>query len=174
MSKKPGRKGHKTSNKSATARSIMNRRAGFDYELSDDLVVGLELTGAEVKAARLGRVQLVGSYVTSRENPQTKRTELFLINAPFSLQNSAPKNSDGKTTVVDTRSRKILAKRKQIDELAMARQRGKTILPTKLLVNGKYIKLVIALGKGKKSYDKRESIKRKDLARENARFLKKI
>ena len=156
------------------AKSILNRRASFDYELSDDLVVGLELTGAEVKSARLGRVQLVGSYVTPRENPQTKRTELFLINASFTLQNSTPKNSGEKSTIIDTRSRKILAKRKQIDALSIARQQGKTILPTKLLTNGKYIKLMIALGKGKKHYDKRESIKRKDLMRENARLLKKL
>jgi SsrA-binding protein len=173
MSKKPTRRGHKVSPKSNNP-SILNRRASFDYELSDDLVVGLELTGLEVKAARQGRVQLKGSYVVPKENPKTRRVELFLINASFSLANNVGKRSGQATTTVDARSRKILARRRQIDELTVARNGGRTIIPTKLLTSGKYIKLVIALGKGKKTYDKRESIKRKDLVRENARFLKRI
>jgi len=173
MSKKITRRANKISKKSI-ASAIVNRRASFDYELSNDLVVGLELTGAEVKAARTGRVQLKGSYVVPKENRITHKEELFLINASFSLQNNMAKNSNQNTATVDTRLRRILAKRREINELAAARQQGKTIIPTKLLTNGKYIKLVIALGKGKKNYDKRESIKRKDLARESAKYLRRI
>jgi len=170
--KKSARRGHKTSN-SKTTPAITNRRASFDYELSDSLSVGLELTGAETKAARLGRVQLRGAYVTSRENKNGK-VELYLINASFSLATNAPKNSNQPTVAVDTRSRKILAKRKEIDALVAKKNSGLTIVPTKLLTNGRYVKLAISLGKGKKRYDKRESIKQRDLTRENAKFLKRL
>lgn len=171
--KKPARRGHKTVPNKPSAQ-IVNRRASFDYDLSDNLTVGLQLTGAETKAARTGRVQLRGSYVTSRHNPTNQKAELYLINASFSLSTNAPKSSGEKPTTVDTRSRKILAKRKEIDRLVAARVSGQTIIPTKLLTSGRYIKLVIALGKGKKNYDKRQSIRRKDLVRENQRFVKNL
>jgi len=172
MSKKFTRRGHKAGTNKPNA--ILNRRASFDYDLSSDLVVGLELTGAEVRAARMHHAQLKGAYVVPKENHKTGRVELFLINASFSLTSNVTKKSGEATTTVDTRARKILAKRKQIDEITSARNDSKTIIPTKLLTSEKYIKLVIALGKGKKNYDKRESIKRKDLARENAKILKHI
>ncbi|MCL2280732.1 SsrA-binding protein [Candidatus Saccharibacteria bacterium] len=170
--KKPTRRGHKTASKKSTP-MITNRRASFDYELSDNLTVGLELTGAETKAARLGRVQLRGAYVTTRENRDKKRAELFLINASFSLATNASKNSGETTSTVDTRARKILAKRKEIDALVVRKNSGLTIVPTKLLTNGRYVKLVIALGKGKKKYDKRETIRKRDTERENSKFLKR-
>jgi len=173
MPKKPARRGHKTAQNRPGAQ-IVNRRASFDYELSDNLTVGLQLTGAETKAARLGHVQLRGSYVTPRENPLTKKTELYLINASFSIATNAPKGSGEKPTAVDTRARKILAKRKEIDQLTAARTNNQTIIPTKLLTNGRYIKLIIALGKGKKNYDKRASIRRRDTERDNAKYLKKL
>ncbi|MCL2451327.1 SsrA-binding protein SmpB [Candidatus Saccharibacteria bacterium] len=168
MKKSKQRRGHKTASKRPNS-AVTNRRASFDYELSDNLTVGLELTGAEAKAARLGRVQLRGAYVTvrGRQNP-----ELFLINASFSLATNVPKNSGQPTSVVDSRSRKILAKRKEIDSLVAKKNSGLTIVPTKLLTSGRYIKLVIALGKGKKKYDKRETIKKRDLDRENQRARK--
>ena len=173
MSKKPTRRGHKTGVQKPGAQ-IVNRRASFDYELSNDLIVGLQLTGAETKAARLGRVQLRGSYVTPRQNPTAGKTELYLINASFSLATNAPKGSDEKPTTVDTRARKILAKRKEIDRLVSARNDGMTIIPTKLLTSGHYVKLIIALGKGKKNYDKRVTIRRRDQERDNAKFLKRL
>jgi SsrA-binding protein len=171
MAKKPTRRGHKTT-KTNVRPAITNRRAGFDYELSDDVVVGLMLTGAEVRAARMGRVQLRGAYVTSREN--RGRAELYLINASFSLVNNAPKGSGEKAATVDTRSRKILAHRREIDRLVSAKISGQTIVPTKMLTTGRHIKLVIALGRGKKKYDKRETIRQRDSERENAKFLKKL
>ncbi|MCL1876785.1 SsrA-binding protein [Candidatus Saccharibacteria bacterium] len=173
MSKKDARRGHKAVKKTVPP-AIVNRRASFDYDLSRDSVVGLSLTGGEVKAARLGRVNLKGAYVVPKENPVKHRSELFLINASFSIANNAPRSEKKDSTTVDTRSRKILAKRREIDELVGVRNTGATIIPTKLLTAGRHIKLVIALGKGKKKYDKRESIKRKDLVRENAKFLKRI
>lgn len=146
-----------------TARSIVNKRASFDYYLNDELVVGLILNGPETRAARDGHVQLKGSYVNIKDN------ELWLINASFSIKLNQ-KNETGNKTV-DTSSRKLLANRQQINNLANQKKAGFSIIPVKLLTSGRYIKLVIALGKGKKNYDKREVKKRRDLEREEGRKL---
>ena len=145
--------------------AIVNRRASFDYALGDDLMVGVELTGMEVRAARDGRVQLKGSFVTIRNN------ELWLNNASFSLVLNQ-KGQDVRT--VDTEPRKLLAKRKEIDELASRKQAGMSIIPLRLLTQGRFIKLVIALGKGKKNYDKRETLKRRDQERDAAAITKHL
>lgn len=144
-------------------RAILNRRASYDYALGDELTVGVVLTGREVRAARDGRIQLKGSFVTIRNN------ELYLNNASFSLALNT--KGEGETTV-DTTARKLLASRKQIDELADRKQAGMSIVPLRLLTQGRFIKLVIALGKGKKNYDKRQSIKKRDQDRDTARLLK--
>lgn len=146
-------------------RAIVNRRATFDYALGDELVAGISLTGREARAARDGRVQLKGSFVTIRNN------ELWLNNASFSLVLNTKNESD---TSVDTSPRKLLANRREIDELADRKQSGMTIVPLKLLTQGRHIKLVIALGKGKKNYDKRNSIKLRDQERENKRVTKHL
>lgn len=149
--------------KPTTQRAIVNRRASFDYALGDELVTGVALTGREVRAARDGRVQLKGSFVTVRNN------ELWLNNASFSL--SLNTKGVGETTV-DTSVRKLLASRKQINALADQKHAGMTIVPLKLLTQGRFIKLVIAIGKGKKNYDKRQAIKKRDQDRDAARSLK--
>ncbi len=146
--------------KPTKARAIVNRRASFDYALGDDLTVGVVLTGREVRAARDGRIQLKGSFVTIRNN------ELYLNNASFSLALNT--KGEGETTV-DTSPRKLLASRKQIEELADRKQAGMSIVPLRLLTQGRYIKLVIALGKGKKNYDKRQAIKKRDQERDTSR-----
>lgn len=151
--------------KPTKARAIVNRRASFDYALGDELVTGIALTGREARAARDGRVQLKGSFVTIRNN------ELWLNNASFSLVLNTKNESD---TSVDTSPRKLLAKRREIEELADRKQSGMTIVPLKLLTQGRHIKLVIALGKGKKNYDKRNSIKLRDQERENKRLTKHL
>ncbi|HEY8992895.1 MAG TPA: SsrA-binding protein SmpB [Candidatus Microsaccharimonas sp.] len=151
--------------KPTTARAIVNRRASFDYTLGDELVTGISLTGREARAARDGRVQLKGSFVTIRNN------ELWINNASFSLVLNTKNESD---TSVDTSPRKLLAKRREIDELADRKQAGMTIVPLKLLTQGRHIKLVIALGKGKKNYDKRNTIKLRDQERENKRLTKHL
>jgi SsrA-binding protein len=145
--------------------AIVNRRARFDYALGDELTVGLALTGREVRAARDGRVQLRGSFVTIRNN------ELWLNNASFSLV----LNEKGEQVrTVDTEPRKLLAKRKQIDQLAAEKHAGTSIIPVRLLTRGPFIKLTIALGKGKKNYDKRETLKRRDQEREARSSIKKL
>lgn len=148
--------------------AIVNRRATFDYAINsnDELITGIALTGPETRAARDGHVQLKGAFVTVREN------ELWLNNASFSLKSNEKNNANART--VDTSPRKLLAKRKQIDELYARKQSGMSIVPLKFLTSGRFIKLVIALGKGKKNYDKRETLKRRDQEREANRALKNI
>ena len=127
-------------------------------------MVGISLTGPETRAARDGHIQLKGSFVT------IKNDELFLNNASFSIKLN--QKGDANARSIDTTPRKLLAKRKEIDQLAARKKQGMSIVPTKLLTNGRYIKLVIALGKGKKLYDKRESLKRRQQDRESHRMIK--
>ena len=148
--------------KKSSSPNITNRSARFEYALGEELVVGLELTGPEVRAARLGHVQLKGSYVTIRND------ELWLLGATFSVVINKRGESGEKTA--DDRTRRLLAHRKQIDHFIAAKKQGMTIVPTKLLTEGRFIKLVIALGKGKKLYDKRQVIKQRDAERENKKF----
>lgn len=152
--KKPATKPH----------AIVNRRATFDYALGDELTAGLALTGPEVRAARDGHVQLKGAFVTIRNH------ELWLNNASFSLKLNQKGQPDA--SVVDTSPRKLLASRKQIDALDRQRVAGFTIVPLRLLTQGRFIKLVIAVGKGKKHYDKRETIKRRDQDRDTSRIIR--
>ena len=154
-------KPRKNQQKSAPS-AVVNRRARFDYALGDELTVGVELTGPETKAARQGHVTLKGAYVSLQNN------ELWLTNASFSLAS----HERGENRTVDARPKKLLAHRKEIDRLNASRQQGYSIIPTKLLTKGRFVKLVIALGKGKKLYDKRETIKKRDQKREDARIAK--
>lgn len=158
MAKKSSKKTQKT-----TTRAIVNRRARFDYQLGEEIIAGIILTGPEVRAAREGHIQLKGSFVTIRQG------ELWLNNASFSLRLSQRGQANART--VDTSARKLLASRRQIEHLMATKDRGMTIVPTKLLTQGKFIKVVIALGKGKKNYDKRETIKRRDQDRDTKRAL---
>ncbi len=147
--------------KSRDTGNIVNRRARYDYELGDALVVGLELTGAEAKSLRMGRGQLRGAYVTERGG------ELWLVNAEVSSSAGVPIEEDQQS-----RSRKLLAKRREIDRLVAAKQQGSTIVPLELITRGRYIKLRIAVGRGKKRYDKRETIKRRQQEREAKRVAR--
>lgn len=140
---------------------IQNRRARHDYVLGDSLVVGIELTGREAKALRMGHGQLRGAYVT------VKGDELLLLNATISPSNGIPIGENEQT-----RSRRLLAKRREIDALIEAKQQGKTIVPLELLTQGRFIKLRIAVGRGKKLYDKRQTLKARDESRQIDRALK--
>jgi SsrA-binding protein len=147
--------------KSRDTGNIVNRRARYDYELGDSLVVGLELSGAETKALRMGHGQLRGAYVNVLND------ELWLVGAQITSSRGVPISEDQQN-----RSRKLLAKRREIDRLIAARQAGNTIVPTELLTRGRYIKLRIAVGRGKKRYDKRETIKRRQQEREANRSIR--
>ena len=123
----------------------VNRRAHYDYQLGEELSVGMSLSGPQVRLIRDHHVQLKGSYVTIRNG------ELWLYGLTL-----------GADTTSDIR---LLATRKQIAGLERAKVAGSTIVPVRLLGGGRYIKLVIAVGKGKKKYDKRETIKKRDIER---------
>jgi SsrA-binding protein len=130
---------------------IQNRRARYDYELSDSLVVGIELNGAETKALRLGRGQLQGAYVN------VVGGELWLVGAKIFGTVTGPIDEQ-----TQDRNRKLLANRREIDKLIAGRQQGLTIVPTDLITTGRYIKLRISLARGKKRYDKRQVIKKRE------------
>ncbi|MDB5169408.1 MAG: SsrA-binding protein [Candidatus Saccharibacteria bacterium] len=142
-------------------KTIQNRRARHDYELGDSLVVGLELSGAETKSLRMGHGHLRGAYVTVKQN------ELFLINATIAGTSGIPINETDQS-----RARKVLAKRREIEALIEAKQQGRTIVPLEILTRGRFIKLRIALGKGRKLYDKRQTLKARDDARRTAAEIK--
>lgn len=154
----------KKSNRTKSPSPIVNRRARFDYELGDDIVTGIVLTGPEVRAARDGHIQLKGAYVTIRDG------ELWLSGASFSLRLNE-RGQPGSRTVDDS-PRKLLASRRQIDQLAAQRQAGMTIVPTKFLTAGRHIKLVIALGKGRRRYDKRQVLKKRVTERDTRAALR--
>ena len=132
--------------KSKTPAAVtVNRRAHYDYQLGDELSCGMLLSGPEVRLIRDHHVQLKGSFVTVRNE------ELWLNNL---------------TLGADTeRNIKLLATKKQIYQLMRAKQEGMQLVPVKLLAGGRYIKLIIATGKSKKKYDKRETIKKRDIER---------
>ena len=123
----------------------VNARARYDYELGDELVCGMALSGPEVRSIRDHHVQLKGSFVTIRGG------ELWLNNLTLGADTA--------------RNIKLLATRKQINSLIREKVAGSTIVPVKLLGGSRHIKLVIAVGKGKKKYDKRETIKKRDIER---------
>ena len=131
--------------KKASDSVTVNRRAHYDYQLGEELVCGMSLTGPQVRLIRDHHVQLKGSYVTIRGN------ELWLYGLTL-----------GADTAADIR---LLATKKQIADLMRAKVSGSTIVPVKLLGGGLHIKLVVAIGKGKKKYDKRENIKKRDIER---------
>lgn len=148
-------------NRPTGAKLIQNRRARHDYELGDSLVVGVELTGREVKSLRMGHGQLRGAYVTVRNG------ELFLLGSTINGTSGVPLSEQEQM-----RTRKLLAKRREIDALIAAKQQGRSIVPLELLTAGRYIKLRIAVGKGKRTYDKRQTLKQRDESRAISRAVR--
>jgi len=140
-----------------------NRRASFDYELTEHLVAGLVLSGDEVKSLKSGFGSLKGSFVSLRDN------EAYLTAAHITPYSKA---SD-KAGIDPTRNRKLLLHRRQIDTLIAHKQAGLSVVPTALLLAGSLIKIEIGIGRGKKRYDKRETMKRRDTERDIARQLKR-
>ena len=140
-----------------------NRKARFNYEIGEVVEAGIALTGTEVKSLRQGRANIAESYADA------KGGEIWLVNAniPEYLQasrfNHAPK-----------RPRKLLLHRRQINKLAAAVDReGMTIVPLKLFFDDKgRAKIEIALGRGKKLHDKRESEKKRSWERERGRLMR--
>lgn len=138
-----------------------NKRATYDYELIDRIVAGLVLSGDEVKSIKTGHVSLKGSFIALRQG------EAFLTSAHITpYQHAAHKDQ-----IEPTRPRKLLLHRRQLEQLVAHKQSGLSVVPTALLMERSLIKLEIGIGRGKKHYDKRHSIKARDTARELARGL---
>lgn len=142
--------------------SIQNRRATFEYELLEKYEAGLVLTGSEIKSIRAGKANINDAYC------HFKNGELFIKNMHISPYGS------GFGTHEPTRERKLLLHKSELKKLHRAvKEDGMTIVPVRLFINKKgWAKLIIALAKGKKLYDKRESIKKRDIERELQRKFK--
>ena len=139
-----------------------NKKAYHNYFISDAIEAGIALTGSEIKSIRNGRVSLGDAYV------RPEKGELWLLNAHIaryeagSYMNHEP-----------LRPRKLLLHRKEINNLASkVAEKGLTLVATKMYIKGHVAKVEIALAKGKKQYDKRETITRRETERELARMVK--
>ena len=140
-----------------------NRRARHHYTVEDDFEAGLVLEGWEVKAMRSGRAQLAESHVVVR------RGELFLLNCHVSPLSSSSTHVEPRPT----RTRKLLLHGAQIRRLiGKVREAGLTLVPLDLHLSRGNVKLRVALARGKKRHDKRESIKRREWDREKGRILR--
>ena len=141
---------------------VINRKANYDYEIIDTYEAGVVLTGTEIKSIRLGMNTLKDSYAIIKNN------EIFLLNVHISSYEQGNRfNHD------ELRTRKLLLHKKEIIKLKeKIDKEGFTIIPLKLyFVKGK-VKILLGLAKGKKNYDKREAIKKKDIERQIATDLK--
>ena len=135
---------------------IKNRKANYDYEILETYEAGIVLTGTEIKSIRLGKANLKDSYAIVRNN------ELFLLNMHISQYKEGNIFNHE-----ETRDRKLLLHKKEIKKIAQAIEvQGLTIVPLKLyLSSNNKLKVLIGVCRGKKNYDKRESIKERDIKR---------
>lgn len=146
----------------------LNKKASFDYQILETYETGIVLFGYEVKSLRNGQANLKGAYITFKENNKN-RPEAFLVNAYIPLYKPAGKREEYNPE----RPRKILLKKKELDRLVGKKQeKGLTVIPVKLYTKGSFIKLELAVGRGKKKYDKRDDLKKKDEDRRIKTLLK--
>lgn len=142
--------------------NIKNRRANFDYEISDTFTAGIVLTGTEIKSLRNGKASLVDTFciVTNRE---VWVKNMYIAEYFYGTYNNH----------LERRDRKLLLNRKEIVRLEkVAKEPGYSIIPLRLFINQRGLaKLVIGIGRGKKEYDKRQSIKEREDKRSMARAM---
>jgi SsrA-binding protein len=140
---------------------ITNKKAFFDYELQDRFEAGINLYGFEVKSVRLGKADLTGSFI------KIIGSEAYLLNAKiFPYQQAQIENYD------DKRTRKLLLHKKEIISLKSKIDGSNlSLIPVSMYLKNGFIKVEVALGKGKKKYEKRENIKKKDIQRDVEREL---
>ena len=140
-----------------------NRKAYHDYHLQDSVEAGIALTGTEIKSIRAGRVNLRDAYV------RPEGGELWLLNTHIARYEAGSYLSHE-----PTRPRKLLLHRKQINSLtSKVQEKGLTLVPIKLYIKDGIAKVEVALAKGRKLYDKRESIIRRETEREISRLIKR-
>jgi SsrA-binding protein len=139
-----------------------NKRSNFDYELMERFEAGLALTGTEIKSVRANKVSLQQSYV------QPRGDELWLLEA-----NISPYDFGNRQNHDPTRPRKLLLHRREINRIITSlTQKGLTVVPTRLYLKGGLAKVEIALARGKRKYDKRDDIARRDAHRQVERALR--
>jgi len=137
-----------------------NRKVNFEYEILEKFEAGLVLSGQEVKSLRSGQASLKGSFVGIKR--KEGKTEFYLLNCQVPVYKSAGILLDYNSR----RDRKLLIKKSEISHLIGKIQvEGLTLVPLRIYTNHGFLKLEFALARGKKKYDKRESIKRKDIDR---------
>lgn len=153
-----------SSKKQSDSTIVFNRKAGFDYYIEDQYEAGLVLEGWEVKSLRAGKINISDAHVI------IKHGEAFLFGAQIQPLLTASTHS-----IPDpTRSRKLLMNKKELDHLIGGVERqGYTIIPLSLYWKKNIIKIKIALAKGKKEHDKRETTKDREWQRERTRIMKK-
>ncbi len=134
-----------------------NRKALYDYEIERKVTAGIMLSGSEAKSARLGLVSLKGSFA------HIKNGELWLLNAHITHY---PHSAEVSTE--PTQTRKLLVTSREMKDLLADREAGRAIVPLAMLA-GRYIKVELGIGKGKKKIDKRQAIKKRDAERNIAR-----
>ncbi len=143
--------------------NIRNKKASFEYHLLDKYVAGIQLTGTEIKSIRNGKASIAEAYCIFIGNELWVRGMHIAEYSHGNIHNHLPK-----------RDRKLLLNRSELKKLSKKlKEKGLTMVPTRLFINEKGLaKIEIALAKGKKLYDKREDMKRKDAKREMGRKLK--
>lgn len=145
-----------------------NKKAIFDYEILDKYEAGLVLQGHEVKAVKAGQVSLKGSFISGRKLGQ--RMEFYLINAQISPYRPAGPLPDYN----QRRERKLLLRQREIAHLlGKSQAEGLTLIPLKIYTKHSFLKLEFAIARGKKKYDKRETIKKRELERRLRSLTKK-
>ena len=144
--------------------NIRNKRATFDYEIIEEWIAGIVLVGTEIKSVRLGKASITDSYC------YFDKGELWIRGVNIAEYGWGTCNNH-----VPRRDRKLLLNRKEIDRLEKdGKESGFTIVPLRLFISSRgYAKLVIGIGRGKKEYDKRESIRERDDKRAMARAFMK-
>ena len=148
----------------------VNKRARYDYEILEKYEAGLILLGHEVKSVKSGHVSLKGGFVTIKSIKGRQWPELYLTNAHISLYKRAGTVKDYEPT----RPRQLLLKKSEIKHLIGKRQeKGLTLVPLKIYTKHSLIKLEFGIGRGKKKFDKREIIKKREIDRK-IRTLTKI
>lgn len=155
----------KRENKSENFMSVLtiNKRANFDYDISEKYEAGVVLFGHEVKSIKTGHIGLKGSFVTLKSAPKKKLPEAYLTNAHIPLYKHAGtiKNYD------PYRPRKLLLKKNEIKYLVGKKhEQGLTLVPLKIYTKRSLIKLEFGIGKGRKKVDKREAIKKRETERQ--------
>lgn len=144
-----------------TGRRVENKRAHFDYVIDETIEAGLVLHGPEVKAYRAGQVSLAGAFVRPLQSGPHDQVELWLLNSHFA------------GAIEPDRSRKLLLHRKEIDRLiGKITEKGLTLVPTSLYLKHGQVKVEVGLVRGKKQFEKRETLRRRDIDRDLRRSIK--